>query len=75
MGFFEKMIIKSNTEGKQQQTVDNISQNAINVRIDRNNIKNIPSAKYLIDTCMGLVSAMPLKIQQMDENGIRTHIT
>lgn len=71
MGFFEKMIIKSNTEGKQQQTVDNISQNAINVRIDRNNIKNIPSAKYLIDTCMGLVSAMPLKIQQMDENGIQ----
>lgn len=71
MGLFEKMIIKSNTEGKQQQTVDNISQNAINVRIDRNNIKNIPSAKYLIDTCMGLVSAMPLKVQQMDENGIQ----
>lgn len=38
MGLFEKMIIKSNIEGK-QQTVDNISQNAINVRIDRNNIK------------------------------------
>lgn len=71
MGLFEKMIIKSNTEGK-QQTVDNISQNAINVRIDRNNIKNIPSAKYLIDTCMGLVSAMPLKVQQLDENGIQT---
>nr|DAP69844.1 MAG TPA: portal protein [Caudoviricetes sp.] len=71
MSLFEKMIIKSNTEGKQQQTVDNISQNAINVRIDRNNIKNIPSAKYLIDTCMGLVSAMPLKVQQMDENGIQ----
>lgn len=71
MGFFENMIIKSNTEGKQQQTVDNISQNVINVRIDRNNIKNIPSAKYLIDTCMGLVSAMPLKVQKMDENGIK----
>ena len=71
MGLFEKMIIKSNTEEKQQQTVDNISQNAINVRIDRNNIKNIPSAKYLIDTCMGLVSAMPLKVQQMYENGIQ----
>lgn len=72
MGLFEKFIIKSNTEGKQQQTVDNISQNAINVRIDRKNIKNIPSAKYLIDTCAGLISAMPLKVQKMDEQGIQS---
>lgn len=72
MGLFEKLIIKSNIEEKQEQTVDNISQNAITVKIDRNNIKNIASAKYLIDTCMGLVSAMSLKVQQLDENGIQT---
>ena len=72
MSLFEQLIVKSNTREKKQQTVGNISQNAINVRIDRNNIKNIPSAKYLIDTCMGLVSAMPLKVQQLGENGIQT---
>ena len=72
MSLFEQLIVKSNTREKKQQTVGNISQNAINVRIDRNNIKNIPSAKYLIDTCMGLVSAMPLKVQQSGENGIQT---
>lgn len=71
MGLFEKLRVKTNIEEKPKQTVDTISQNAINVRIDRNNIKNIPSAKYLIDTCMGLVSAMPLKVQQSDENGIQ----
>ena len=27
MGLFEKLIIKSNIEEKQEQTVDNISQN------------------------------------------------
>ena len=72
MSLFEQLIVKSNTREKKQQTVGNISQNAINVRIDRNNIKNVPSAKYLIDTCMGLVSTMPLKVQQLDENGIQT---
>lgn len=72
MSLFEQLIVKSNTREKKQQTVGNISQNAINVRIDRNNIKNIPSAKYLIDTCMGLVSTMPLKVQQLGENGIQT---
>ena len=72
MSLFEQLIVKSNTREKKQQTVGNISQNAINVRIDRNNIKNVPSAKYLIDTCMGLVSTMTLKVQQLDENGIQT---
>ncbi len=72
MSLFEKLIVKSNIKEEKEQTVDNISQNAINVRIYRNNIKNIPSAKYLIDTCMGLVSAMPLKVQQLGENGIKT---
>lgn len=71
MGIFEKIIVKSNIEEK-EQTVENISQNAITVKIDRNNIKNIASAKYLIDTCMGLVSAMPLKVQQLDSEGIQT---
>ncbi|EGT2203418.1 phage portal protein [Clostridioides difficile] len=42
------------------------------MKIDRNNIKNIASAKYLIDTCMGLVSAMPLKVQQLDSEGTHT---
>lgn len=72
MGIFEKLIVKSNIKEVKEQTVDNINNNAINVRITRDNIKNIPSAKYLIDTCMGLVSAMPLKVQQMDEEGIQT---
>ena len=72
MGIFEKIIVKSNIKEEKEQTVDNISQNAITVKIDRNNIKNIASAKYLIDTCMGLVSAMPLKVQQLDSEGIQT---
>lgn len=72
MSLLDKILIKSNLEKQQDQTVDNISQNAINVKLDRNNIKNIASAKYLIDTCMGLVSAMPLKVQLLDENGIQT---
>lgn len=72
MGIFEKIIVKSNIKEEKEQTVDTINNNVINVRINRNNIKNIPSAKYLIDTCMGLVSAMPLKVQQLDENGIQT---
>lgn len=72
MGIFEKLLVKTNIENKQEQTVDNINNNAINVKVDRSNIKNIPSAKYLIDTCMGLVSSMPLKVQQMDEEGIQT---
>ncbi|WP_343344858.1 phage portal protein [Terrisporobacter petrolearius] len=73
MSLFEKILnVKTNIEGQQEQTVDNISQNAINVRIDRKNIKNIPSAKYLIDTCMSLMSSMPLKVQQLDSDGINT---
>ena len=72
MSLFDKILVKSNLEKRQDQTVDNISQNAINVKIDRDNIKNIASAKYLIDTCVGLVSAMPLKVQLLDENGIQT---
>ncbi|WP_270305231.1 phage portal protein [Terrisporobacter petrolearius] len=72
MGIFEKLIVKSNIKEEKEQTVDNISQNAITVKIDRNNIKNIASAKYLIDTCMGLVSAMLLKVQQLDSDGIKT---
>lgn len=71
MGIFENLMIKSNIKEEKEQTVDNISQNAITVKIDRNNIKNIASAKYLIDTCMGLVSAMPLKVQQLDSGGIQ----
>lgn len=72
MSLFNKILnVKTNIENQPTQTVDNISQNAINVSIDRNNIKNIPSAKYLIDTCMGLISAMPLKVQQLDSNGIQ----
>lgn len=71
MSLFEKLLVKTNIESQQEQTVDNISQNAITVRIDRNNIKNIPSAKYLIDTCMSLISSMPLKVQQMDSEGIQ----
>lgn len=72
MSLFDKILVKSNLEKRQDQTVDNISQNAINVKLDRDNIKNIASAKYLIDTCVGLVSAMPLKVQLLDENGIQT---
>ena len=72
MSLFDKILVKSNLEKLQDQTVDNISQNAINVKLDRDNIKNIASAKYLIDTCVGLVSAMPLKVQLLDENGIQT---
>ena len=72
MSLFDKILVKSNLEKQQDQTVDNISQNAINVKLDRDNIKNIASAKYLIDTCVGLVSAMPLKVQLLDENGIQT---
>ena len=72
MSLFDKILVKSNLEKQQDQTVDNISQNAINVKLDRDNIKNIASAKYLIDTCIGLVSAMPLKVQLLDENGIQT---
>ena len=72
MSLFVKILVKSNLEKRQDQTVDNISQNAINVKLDRDNIKNIASAKYLIDTCVGLVSAMPLKVQLLDENGIQT---
>lgn len=72
MSLFDKILVKSNLEKLQHQTVDNISQNAINVKLDRDNIKNIASAKYLIDTCVGLVSAMPLKVQLLDENGIQT---
>ncbi|KPI48380.1 phage portal protein [Clostridioides difficile] len=71
MGLFDKILVKSNVETQPKQTVDTINNNVINVRIDRNNIKNIPSAKYLIDTCMGLVSSMPLRVQQLDENGIQ----
>ena len=72
MSLFDKILVKSNLEKLQDQTVDNISQNAINVKLDRDNIKNVASAKYLIDTCVGLVSAMPLKVQLLDENGIQT---
>lgn len=72
MSFFEKILVKSNIKEVKEQTVDNINNNAINVKITRDNIKNIPSAKYLIDTCMGLVSAMPLKVQLLDEEGIQT---
>ena len=72
MSLFDKILVKSNLEKRQDQTVDNISQNALNVKLDRDNIKNIASAKYLIDTCVGLVSAMPLKVQLLDENGIQT---
>ena len=72
MSLFDKILVKSNLEKRQDQTVDNISQNAINVKLDRDNIKNVASAKYLIDTCVGLVSAMPLKVQLLDENGIQT---
>lgn len=72
MGIFEKIIVKSNIKEEKEQTVETINNNAINVRIDRNNIKNIPSAKYLIDTCMSLISSMPLKVQQLDSNGIKT---
>lgn len=73
MSLFEKILnVKTNIESQQEQTVDNISQNAISVRVDRNNIKNIASAKYLIDTAIGLVSALPLKVQKLDENGIQT---
>ena len=72
MSLFDKILVKSNLEKQQDQTVDNISQNAINVKLDRDNIKNIASAKYLIDTCIGLVLAMPLKVQLLDENGIQT---
>ena len=49
MSLFEQLIVKSNTREKKQQTVGNISQNAINVRIDRNNIKNV--RKYVYCRC------------------------
>lgn len=71
MSLFDKLLVKTNIEKQPEQTVDTINNNVINVRIDRNNIKNIPSAKYLIDTCMGIVSAMPMNVQQMDEQGIQ----
>ena len=68
MGLFDKLLLSTNET--KEKTVNTITDDTIKVKVNRNNIKNIPSAKYLIDTCSGLISAMPMQVKQMDETGI-----
>lgn len=68
MGLFDKLLLSTNET--KEKTVNTITDDTIKVKVNKNNIKNIPSAKYLIDTCSGLISALPMQIKQADETGI-----